>query len=210
MKPYSVLIVDDHPMFREALKIALSLESDFEVVGQAVDGQQAVISALELCPDVIVMDLNMPVLNGVEAIAEILRANPAARILAITSSIGNDLAISAVENGATGIMLKDASNQQFMEGLRMVASGKQYLPAIVALKLMNGLRQENFPETQPALTGAEQDVLRLIGKGFSNESISKELNLSSSAVQIHFYNILKKLSFETRSQAAEYAVQHKN
>ena len=209
MKPYRVLIVEDHPMFREALRMALSNEADFEVAGQAENGVQAVSMAHDLNPDVIVMDINLPLKNGIEAISEIMSTNPAARILAITSSISNDHVIDAIKNGAAGYILKNTSSTEFMNGLRMVASGKQYLPADVALKLMDGLRQENLHETHPVVTSRESDVLDLIGKGFSNEWIAKELSLSVSTVRVHVFNILKKLQLEERNQAIVYAIQHK-
>ncbi|MCX6078408.1 MAG: response regulator transcription factor [Chloroflexi bacterium] len=208
MKPFRVLIVDDHPMFREALQIALSMQSDFVVVGQAEDGEQAISTALNLRPDVIVMDINLPVKSGIEAISEILHTNPAARIMAITSSIGNDQVLAAVKAGAAGYILKDASSDEFMAGLRIVASGRQYLPHDVALKLMSGLRQQNMRETHPMLTDREQEVLVLVGKGFSNEWIAKELSLSVSTVRVHVFNILKKLQLENRNQAIVYASQH--
>lgn len=208
MKPISVLIVDDHPMFRDALRVALSLQSDFILSGQAVDGGQAVSSALELRPDVIVMDINLPVKSGIEAISDILRINPDARILAITSSIDNDQVLAAVKAGALGYILKDASSDEFIAGLRMVASGKQYLPQDVALKLMSGLREQNLHEAHVALTARELDILALVGKGFSNEWIAKELQLSVSTVRVHVFNIVKKLQLENRNQAVVYALQH--
>jgi NarL family two-component system response regulator LiaR len=208
MKQYRVLIVDDHPMFREAMRTAISLQDDFIVIGQIEDGERAISAAHELRPDVIVMDLNLPVKSGVQAIGEILKADPSARIIAITSSVNDELVIAAVQAGALGYVLKDASSDQFIMGLRVVASGKPYLPQDVVLKLMSGVRGHKTDTSLGVLTEREEDVLALVGKGFSNEQIARHLSVSPSTVRVHVFNILKKLNLEDRNQAIVYASQH--
>jgi DNA-binding NarL/FixJ family response regulator len=212
-KKIRVLIVDDHPLFREALCSAVEAEEEYMVIGQVCDGGQAVTSALELKPDVIIMDLNLPVKSGVQAIAEILAMDPDARILAITSAIEDEKVFSAVQAGASGYILKDASRDQFMLGLKEVAAGNQFLPSDVAAKLARSVRQKKTAEMegdQPheLLTAREKEILILLGEGHSNKTIAQKLFLSESTVRVHLFNILVKLKLEDRNQAIVYALKN--
>jgi NarL family two-component system response regulator LiaR len=210
MSKIRVLVVDDHPMLREALVTAIEAEADLEVAGEAVNGQQAVEDARTLAPDVIVMDLFLPVKDGVTAIAEIMALNPEARILAITSSTEDERVLAAVQAGAAGYLLKDASRTLFLQGLRAVAAGKTFLPPEVAEKLARGVRQAGGERTEEAspeqLTRREQEILALLGEGLSNRAIADRLSLSESTVRVHVYNILGKLGLEDRGQAIVYAL----
>ncbi len=210
VKKTSVLLVDDHPLFREALRTAIETEADLMVVGEVADGQQAVHEALALAPDVIVMDLYLPVKDGITAIAEILAGNAAARILAITSSTEDKQVVAAVQAGAMGYLLKDASREEFLFGLRQVASGRVHLPPGVAEKLARGVQSASRPAVEAdlvePLTPREQEILDLLGKGLSNRAIARQLSLSESTVRVHVYNILGKLGLEDRSQAIVYAL----
>jgi NarL family two-component system response regulator LiaR len=214
MKTIRVLIVDDHPMMREALRNALSAEADLEVAGEAVNGAQAVQRTLFLQPDVVVMDLYLPVKDGLQATAEILDAWPEARILVITSSTEDEKVLAAVQAGALGYLLKDASRRQFVDGVKAVARGELYLPPGVAEKLARGVRGARAAagarpqpggQPPPALTGREAEVLGLLGEGLANAEIAARLGLSESTVRVHVHNLLEKLNLETRSQAIVYA-----
>jgi len=209
-----VLVVDDHVMLREALCDAINAEADLQVVGFAVNGDQAVQQAISLNPDVIVMDLLLPGKDGVSAITEIILNNPKARILAITSSLDNQMVVAAVKEGAMGYLLKDESRAVFLQGLREVAHGNIFLPPESAIRLARGVRSQQQMHTSPTqtepLTPREQDVLKLMGEGLSNRAIASQLSLSMSTVRVHVFNLLRKLNFEERGQAVIYAVKHKS
>ncbi|MEA4909072.1 MAG: response regulator transcription factor [Anaerolineaceae bacterium] len=204
-----ILIVDDHPLLREALCAAIQAEPDMQVVGEASNGQQAVQEAMALKPDAVVMDLYLPVKDGVTAIKEIIAATPSARILAITSSTEDRQVVSAIQAGALGYLTKDASRAQFLQGLRQVASGKIFLPPEIAEKLARGVRQrplqEEYPQPEP-LTHREQEVMYLLGEGLSNRMIARKLQLSEATVRVHVFNILQKLGLTERGQAIVYAM----
>lgn len=210
--PIRVLIVDDHPMFREAVVNALLVEDEFETVGQVADGYNAVRAARELKPDVIVMDLNLPVKSGVEAIREIIAENPEARILAITSATDGESVLSAVEAGALGYILKDASHEKFLIGLRQVSQGGHFLPEDVTQKLAISLRRQKSFLVNDEKTGysllsrREKEVLNGIRGGLSNKDIAEKLSLSESTVRVHLFNILAKLRLENRNQAIIFAL----
>jgi DNA-binding NarL/FixJ family response regulator len=211
MSPIRVLVVDDHPMMREALCAALEAEPDLEVVGEATNGHQAVLRTLALKPDVIVMDLYLPGKDGVAAIAEIIARYPEARILVVTSSTEDEKVMAAVQAGAIGYLLKNAPRATFIHGVREVARGNSFMPPEVAAKLA---RQMCRRETGPAvpddpvepLTPREKEVLSLLGEGMSNHAIALTLSLSESTVRVHVYNILGKLGLEDRNQAIVYAL----
>jgi NarL family two-component system response regulator LiaR len=215
MKPIRIMIVDDHPMMREALRAAIEVEPDMQVAGEAANGQQAVFDALTLRPDVIVMDLYLPVKDGVEAISEIVSQWPSARILAITSSNDDAKVVAAVEAGAIGYLLKDVSREQFLFGVREVARGETVLPPDVATRLARGIRRKHLAnasdgESVRPLTRREREVLALLGQGLSNQAIAQQLVLSESTVRVHVYNILHKLSLADRNQAIVYALRQWN
>lgn len=211
MSTIRILVVDDHPMMREALRMAIEAEPDMQVVGEVANGQQAVQRALALQPDVVVMDLYLPLKDGVAATAEIASRQPSIGILAITSSTEDEKVVAAIQAGATGYLLKNASHQQFLRALREVARGNTYLPPEVADKLARGLRhghvaQDHTASPVDSLTRREREVLALLGEGLSNRAIAAQLCLSGSTVRVHVYHILDKLGLENRSQAVVYAL----
>jgi len=201
-----VLVVDDHPLMRQAICTAITIESDIEVVGEARNGAEAVTQALALRPDVIVMDLLMPVKDGIQAIAEIRAANPDARILALTSSLDPDRIVATLEAGAQGYLFKDTQRDELLRAIRDVSQGLAFLPPPVASKLIARMRQPEATDGLAALTPREREVLRLIGNGLSNREIAQALVLSEATVRVHVHNILGKLGFEHRGQMIAFAI----
>jgi DNA-binding NarL/FixJ family response regulator len=209
-----VLIVDDHPLMRDALRAAIEDEPDMAVAGEACNGEQALDLMRALRPDVTVMDLFMPIKDGLDAIAQMRREQPESHILALTSSADEEKIVSAVQAGALGYLLKDAQRVELLEAIREVSRGHSYLPQSVALKLMNGMRQGRAapPDLPPApppsepLTERELDVLRLIGQGATNQDIAAKLGVAEGTVRTHVHHILAKLGLANRNQAIVYAL----
>ena len=208
MNKIKILIVDDHPLMRAALREAIEIETDFEIVGEAVNGSQAIELAAKLKPDLVMMDFYMPVMDGIEATREITRGNPNIKVLTITSSNEDEKVIAAIRAGASGYMLKDSSRERILFRLREVSQGRRFIPPEIGEKLARALQTEKDVMTQP-LTTREQEVLNLVGEGQSNPDIAKALVLSEATVRVHISNILRKLNFENRSQVAVYAQKNK-
>ena len=207
MDKIRILIVDDHPLLRAALHEAIEIETDFEIVGEAVNGSHAIEMAAKLKPDVIMMDLYMPVMDGIDATAEIIRLHPNIKILTITSSNEDEKVIAAIRAGASGYMLKDSSRERILFGLREVSQGRRFIPPEIGEKLARALQSEK--EITVPLTSRENEVLNLIGDGHGNTEIAKTLVLSEATVRVHISNILRKLNFQNRSQLAVYAQKNK-
>jgi len=206
-----VLIADDHAVVRQGLRTFLELQDDIEIVGEAADGEEAVRRATELVPDVVVMDLVMPRLDGIGAIREIRAASPSTRVIVLTSFADDDKVFAAVKAGAAGYLLKDASPQELGEAIRTVYRGEALLHPMVAAKLMQEFAQtgERRRASPDALTEREMDVLREIARGRSNKEIARELGVAEKTVKTHVSNILQKLHLADRTQAALYAVRER-
>lgn len=202
----SVLIADDHPVVRQGLASFLDLQADIELVGQASDGREAVEKAIALIPDVVLMDLAMPVLDGIEAIRRIRAACPSTKVIALTSFSDEGRLFAAVKAGAAGYLLKDTDPSEILKGIRMVSTGEALISPAAAAKLMQEFAQGQTDPTVERLTEREVEVLRLIARGLSNRDIAAELVLSEKTVKTHVSNILAKLHLVDRTQAALYAV----
>ena len=206
-----VLICDDQAIVRDGLELLLKLERDIEVVGLAQDGVEAVDLAARLKPDLVLMDLKMPGLNGVEATRRICTLNPTIRVLVLTTFDDDEWVFDAVRAGASGYLLKDTPREKVIEALRGTLAGKSYIDPNVAGKL---LEQVASRREQPAavltekLTGREVDVLRLIARGFTNAEIAETLHLSEGTVRNHVSAIFAKLDIADRTQAAILAIRH--
>jgi NarL family two-component system response regulator LiaR len=202
-----VLIADDHPIVREGLQALITTEPGMEVVGEAVDGEDAVLKARALQPDVILLDLSMPRKNGIQATEEIKRENGAARILILTSFAEDQQLFPAIKAGAQGYMLKDASPQELLQAIRDVCRGGSALHPTVAHKLIRELnRPPSLPSAEDALTEQEVKVLTLVARGLSNQEIGEQLAVSERTARTHVSNILSKLRLTNRTQAALYAI----
>jgi two-component system, NarL family, response regulator LiaR len=206
MNKIRVLITDDHRVVREGIASLMEEEEDIEVIGQAADGMEAVELMRIHHPDVILLDLVMPRMDGVTAIQEIIREYPQARILVLTSFAEDDKVYAAIQSGALGYLLKDSSAQELLEAIRRVYKGEAFLPPIIARKLVRGISQPKEVPPVTSLTDRELSVLSLLAQGLSNKEIGEKLFISERTVYGHIGNILKKLGLSNRTQAALYAV----
>ncbi len=211
VKPMKILICDDQAVIRDGLEMLLSLEKDFQIVGCAQDGQEALELTAQKSPDLILMDLKMPGMNGIEATREIRKKFPRVKILVLTTYDDDEWVFDAIRAGASGYLLKDTPRQKIVEAIRGTLAGKTFVDPSVAGKL---LQQVAGQPSQPAsllaqkLTERELDVLRLLAKGMTNAEIAAALYLSEGTVRNHISAILEKLGVSDRTQAAVIAIQH--
>jgi NarL family two-component system response regulator LiaR len=206
-KTIKILICDDHAIVRIGLRSLVSVKTGMELVGEAVDGEEAVVMAKKLKPDVIIMDLNMPRKDGVTAIAEIKKKNPNARILVFTSYSDDKNVFSAIKAGASGYLLKDSSPEELLQAINDVYQGKSSLHPVIAQKVIQEMHQPtDLPPTDDPLSGREVEVLQNVAQGMSNQEIARTLKIKEGTVRIHVGNILNKLQLANRTQAALYAL----
>ena len=198
-----ILIADDHSVVRQGLRMFLGLDPELEVIGEARDGAEALLRAHELHPDVVLIDLLMPVMDGIAAIGAIRRELPDIEVIALTSVLDDSSVIGAVRAGAIGYLLKDTEADDLCRAIKAAAAGQVQLSPKAAARLMREVRAPDSPE---ALTEREVDVLRLVAQGQANKQIASNLRIGEKTVKTHVSNILAKLGVPSRTQAALYAV----
>ena len=198
-----LLITDDHKVVRQGLRMVLELDPDLEVVGEASNGEEALRMARRLEPDVVLMDLLMPVMSGIEATGEIRRELPNTEVVALTSVLEDASVAGAIRAGAIGYLLKNTEADELRQALRAAAAGQVQLAPEAAARLM---REVRAPDSSETLTGRETEVLGLLARGKADKQIARELFIGESTVKSHVHSILAKLNVRSRTQAALYAV----
>jgi len=204
-----VLLVDDHGVVRRGLRGYLELLDDIEVVGEAENGLIGVEMSAQLVPDVVLMDIVMPQLDGIGAIERIKAAQPGVQIVALTSFIEEDKVLAAIESGASGFILKDADADDVAAAIRAAHNDEVHLDPAAARVLARGMRTRFEQQPVESLTERELEVLSLVGHGRSNKEIATELGITERTARTHVSNILGKLDLQSRTQAALYAVERK-
>jgi NarL family two-component system response regulator LiaR len=205
--PIRAFVADDHAIVRKGIAAVLELVPDIEVVGEAENGRDAVYRVAELRPDVILMDLVMPVMDGIEAIRRIQEDQPEARILVLTTFAGEDQVLPAIKAGALGYHLKDSRPEELVHAIRQVHRGEASLHPLIARKVLEELsRPSSRPPTPDPLTPREVEVLQLVAQGLENWEIAEKLVITEATVRTHVSNITGKLHVASRTQAALYAL----
>jgi two-component system, NarL family, response regulator LiaR len=199
-----ILLADDHAVVRQGLRMFLALDPDFEIIGEAENGARALELAKVLRPDVILMDLLMPVMDGVTAIGEVRRELPDTEVIALTSVLEDASVVAAIKAGAIGYLLKDTQSDELRRAIKAAAGGQVQLSPQAAARLMKEVRS---PESREDLTERETDVLKLLAEGKANKEIAAALTIGEKTVKTHVSNILMKLGVQSRTQAALYAAQ---
>jgi DNA-binding NarL/FixJ family response regulator len=197
-----LLIVDDHPVVRDGLRGMLESQPDFEVVGEAGDGSEAVQQVENLKPDIVLMDLRMPVMDGVTALGEIKANNPQVQVLVLTTYDSDADILPAIEAGAAGYLLKDSSKEELYDGIRAAARGETVLAPAVAARLVGRMRAP----AEEKLSSREVEVLQLVAEGASNSEIAQQLHISQATVKSHLVNIFRKLGVSDRTAAVTMAL----
>lgn len=208
---HRIVIAEDHTILREGLRALLSSEPDFEVVGEAEDGREAIRCTAELLPDLILMDLSMPKMNGIEAIREIKKRVPETKVLALTVHKTEEFILEVFQAGAAGYILKDASSVELMMAIKSVLEGKRYLSPSVSQMVIEGYLtgRKTFEPSSPwdTLTQREREILKLIAEGHKNKEIADYLCISVKTVEKHRANLMKKLDLHSASALTAYAIE---
>ncbi|MGA3281220.1 MAG: response regulator transcription factor [Smithella sp.] len=206
-----IVIAEDHTILREGLKALLSLNTELVVVGEAQDGREAVRIASELKPDLVLMDLSMPRMNGIEAIKEIKKQHPEIKIIVFTVYKTEEYVLASLQAGADGYILKEANYAEFLIAIKNVLMGKHYLSPEISGKVIEGYlkgQQDHAPLTVwDTLTSREREILKLVGEGYKNREIADDLCISMKTVEKHRENLMKKLDLHTASALTSYAIE---
>jgi DNA-binding NarL/FixJ family response regulator len=211
MKRITVLLADDHTIVREGFRKLLELEADLEVIGEALDGRQAVAQVAKIGPDVVLMDIAMPLLNGLEATRQILKANPSAKVLMLSAHKDDAYVRNATEAGAMGFLLKQSSSHEVCRAIREVVRGKKYFAPAIAirqerLKPISGGRAGRIAGKVPALTSREMEVLQLIAEGKANKETAAVLGIGMKTVEKHREHLMEKLDIHDTAGLTRYAI----
>jgi NarL family two-component system response regulator LiaR len=202
-----VFIADDHPIVRRGIRNLLETEADIQVVGEADNGRDAIVEVERLAPDVVLMDLIMPEIDGIEATRRIRSRLASVRVMVLTSFATDDKVFPAIKAGALGYLIKDTAPEELVRAIRQVYQGKPTLHPAIAQKMLHEIAQpSNQPPSPEPLTSREMEVLKLVAQGLSNQEIAQELVVSVATVYTHVSNILGKLHLASRTQAALYAL----
>jgi two-component system, NarL family, nitrate/nitrite response regulator NarL len=206
--PVRIVVIDDHTLFRRGLIALLGRERGFEVVAEAADGFEGIKAAGATQPDVILLDLNMPGISGVEAISAIRKESPASQIVMLTVSEDAEDLLTALRGGANGYLLKNIDSEFLVEAIRRAAEGDSVISPEMTRKLVEQVRTNGKPAPQGPLSTREREILVHIARGMSNKEIARALDVAESTVKIHVQHILRKLNLASRVQAALWAVEH--
>lgn len=206
--PASIMLVDDHPLLRKGLKQLISLEDGLEVVAECSNGADALVKAEELDPDLIILDLNMQGMDGLETLKRMRDNGVTSRIVMLTVSDADEDVVTAITNGADGYLLKDMDPELLLEQIQRAIEGKMVLSEAITEVLATALRRPSAPSKSKldGLTNREREILELIAKGMSNKVIARELDISDGTVKVHVKHLLKKLGLRSRVEAAVWMV----
>ncbi|MDD5936125.1 MAG: response regulator transcription factor [Clostridiales bacterium] len=208
MEPIRIIIADDHMMVREGLKQLLELDGSIEVIGQASEGEKCLELVNKLEPDVVLLDINMPNMNGLQALQKMRRTNTKQKVLMLTIHNEVEYLLRAVELGANGYVLKDSESEVLKKAIFTVFNGDTYIEPTLTPEMKERLKDKKSSSINEALTKREVDVLQLIAEGLFNKEIAYRLNISEKTVKNHVSNIFKKIGVSDRTQAAVYAIRN--
>jgi DNA-binding NarL/FixJ family response regulator len=208
-----ILIADDHGILREGLRLQLQQHSGFEVVGEAADGREAVVLCAELSPDILIMDIGMPNLNGIQATTQILKQNPGIRVIFLSVHSDEEYLVRALNAGAKGYLLKESAHLDLKRAVEAVAAGHSYFSPAISRMLMEDfvqqLQRRGLKDSYDLLTDREKEILQLLAEGNSNKDVASRLNLSLYTVETHRTNIMQKLNLHSAVDIVLYAVRKK-